>query len=126
MKMFNIYADACFNISIATLPFITIGMFGNVTIRNISCAVGVIFLLAGIFSVLFRKHLKDPPFRLDEMIGNLLSLPYAFALSSVIMIVFGFNASSGLWVALFLALLSIGMAFIPDKTPADPSGNPNQ
>lgn len=118
IKLFhaNQFADTCSNIMVATLPFITVGMLGNPVVLYISTAVGGIFLIGFLYSLISRKcisaTLSD---KMAQIIRDLLSLPYAFALSSVILMSRGINADEGLWFALFLAIVDIVAGILPDK-----------
>lgn len=121
MKIQEIFADSAVSVMAkilaASLPFMTVGMFGWPTVMCISVAVGSVAMLGLIFrfamlSVGKREAVVN--MTVDKVVGDVLSFPYAFALCSVICMANGVDAAGGLWLAGVLAVLEI-FSVLPKK-----------
>ena len=107
-------AAATAKVVAACLPFLTIGMLGNDVTAIVSGIVGAVALVTLIVRavMLFGKTEARTIASLDETVSDILSFPYAIALSSLISIPAGYDATPGLWLAAILAAL----ALIPTKS----------
>ena len=83
-------ANAAGKIACATLPLITLGAIYNDTIEIIACIVGLIaaIVLAARITMMFGK--TEPKFiaNLDKTVSDLLALPYALFLCTLIILCF--------------------------------------
>lgn len=114
------YAEACYRIGAAALPFTTVGMIGNKVIFNISVAVGAIAVVF-LFSRWFVQSPVLEKTQFCKDVDDILAMPYAFALSSAIAGLFVPEvASSGYWFALVLSIFIVIGNHIKKRTaPAD-------
>lgn len=106
----NSLPSICSDILAASLPFITLGLLGNLLVLHISIIVGVLALLGLVLSILLKNH--TPSYKSAIILPQDFSLPYAFALSSTILQTYGIDATIGLWFSLFLCILVICNAFL--------------
>lgn len=104
--------DAMSKVVSASLPFLAVGMAVNmplwydVVVSLIGAvALGALIVRIVILSMNRRKPVSGGS--INRVVSGLLSLPYALALSSVIMMAFGVDAGVGLWIAGLFALLSV-------------------
>lgn len=101
----------------ACLPFLTIGMLGSEITAVVSCIVALVaavILLVRVVMLLGKTEAKIIPL-LDEDVSDILSFPYAIAISSMIAIQAGNDAVLGLWFALGLAVIIIISNHLPVK-----------
>lgn len=110
-------AEGTAKLMAASMPFITIGLLGNPTVTYISVATGLVAMIALIIRVSLlmankRGITRDNIF--NNIIGDLLSFPYAIALSSAILMTNGIDATSGLWFAGILGVMETAV-YIPKK-----------
>lgn len=111
--------DSAAKVLFAMLPLITIGMMGMRLLLWLSVAVGVLSCLVMIIRIVLilkKKQSFQKNSTFAKVIGNLLGLPYALVLSSLILILNGIESSLGLWIAGCLALCEIAAIKIsPDN-----------
>lgn len=105
----------------ATIPLFTLGFMGNTTLLYVSGAIGVVALIvmaARIPSILGKNSSEKDTGKKGELfakaVGELLGLPYALALSSLIAMAHGIDASIGIWIGGFIAMGQIA-SLIPGK-----------
>lgn len=90
------------------LPFLTLGMLGNHAATIAASCVGVAALLTLTirFAMLLRGNVKPARIAVADTIANeIMSFPYAIALSSTILICHDTDATSGLWLSALLCLI---------------------
>lgn len=108
--MDDAYAEALSNVSVATLPLITLGWLGNTYLLYISATVGLAAFLGFVIRIcmITRGRTKDSSAGtvLRQCVSDLF-FPYVFVLSSLILMHNGLDASIGLWFAAAFALLII-------------------
>jgi len=105
-------------ILIATLPFITVGMLGSPVVLYSATAVGVAALAGMVVCICLymkKKTWAVASSSLRGTVNDLLSLPYAMALSSVIPRVVGIDTTAGLWLALIFCPFCIFANLHPKK-----------
>ena len=107
-------AAAAAKVVAACLPFLTIGMLGSDVTAIVSGIVGAVALVTLIVRavMLLGKTEARTIASLDGTVIDILSFPYAIALSSLIAIPAGYDATPGLWLAAILA----DLALIPTKS----------
>lgn len=98
------------NVIGATLPFITLGLLGNRIVLYISVSIGCLALVM-LVSALLLKSRSDFGKSLISLFQGLF-LPYAIALSALILYDKGYDVSVVLWISLLLAILIIGSNII--------------
>lgn len=105
----------------ATIPLYTLGVIGNTTLLYVSMAIGVVAVIAmaaRITSIFGKGSSEKSTVEKGELfakaVGELLGLPYAMALSSLIAMAHGIDASIGLWIGGFIAMGQIA-SLIPYK-----------
>lgn len=94
--------DSASKLLSAMLPVITIGMLGMRGLLWISVTIGVFSLgvmITRSVLILKKKTAVSDSSAFAKVVWNLLGLPYALALSSLILMVNGMDASMGLWLA---------------------------
>lgn len=96
-------------IMVASLPFVVIGMFGHQVCMNIAAVVGVLALVCFVVRIVMLAVGREAVAiaGLDSAVNEVLSLPYAIAISSMIVIDKGLEGESGLWLAAVLAVLIV-------------------
>jgi len=102
----DVVVDSASKLLSAMLPLITIGMLGMRGVLWISVTIGVFSLAVMITRsvlILKKKTAVSDSSAFAKVVWNLLGLPYALALSSLILMVNGMDASIGLWLAGLLA-----------------------
>lgn len=105
-------ADAMSKVVAASLPFITVGLMKEMSVWYavvvaLIGAAALVALVVRVIALAMNKCEPTPGGLLQKLIGNLLSFPYAVALSSTIAIAFGIDAQVGLSFAGLLALLVV-------------------
>ncbi|MGM9847896.1 MAG: hypothetical protein ACI31F_08085, partial [Muribaculaceae bacterium] len=83
-------ANAASKIGCATLPLITLGAIYNNTIEIIACIVGLIavIVLAARITMMFGKTEPKVIANLDKTVSDLLALPYALFMCTLIILCF--------------------------------------
>lgn len=102
----DIYASMFCKLIAASLPFITIGMFGLPVIMYVSGIIGALALI-GMIARIFSKTAIVEPTPVTRDIDDLLQLPYAFTLCYSIAALQGLDEPSVLWLALAIAVIVI-------------------
>lgn len=108
--MEDAYAETFLNISVATLPLITLGWLGSRLLLYISATVGSVALLGFVIRICMiasgRTKNTSVGAGLRQSVRDMF-FPYVFVLSSLILMHNGLDASIGLWFATAFALLII-------------------
>lgn len=98
--------DSAAKLLSAMLPLITIGMLGMRELLWISVTIGVLsvaVMITRIALILKKKIAVSDSSVFARIVWNLLGLPYALVLSSLILMIKGMDVSIGLWIAGLLA-----------------------
>ncbi len=103
-KINNNPADAFSRVMAAVLPLFTIGFLGNDVVLYTAAAIGIIAFM-GFIACLTVVKAETP--RFCRIVDSILSLPYALALSALIIMSRGIDATIVLWAALFLSIAII-------------------
>ena len=115
------YSDALSTAMIATIPFITIGIADHPVVLYAS-SVSVILLfcsfMARLIITLKKPETVRPAAWLTELV-SLLQLPYATALSSLILINEGIEMAFGLWFSLAYAIVATAWCIHESKIAKD-------
>ena len=104
----DVYADALSTAALATIPFITIGIFKNPILLDISASIGILlgccFLIRFVI-LLYRPEAIRTKGWIEEFM-SLMQLPYVFAISAMFLINYDKEASVILWICLAVSLLA--------------------
>lgn len=102
----DVVVDSAAKLLSAMLPLITIGMLGMRGLLWISVTIGVLsvaVMITRITLILKKKIAVSDSSAFARIVWNLLGLPYALVLSSLILMINGMDVSIGLWIAGLLA-----------------------
>ncbi|MDE5814163.1 MAG: hypothetical protein K2H72_07755 [Muribaculaceae bacterium] len=101
------YADALSTAAFATIPFIIFGVIGHPVVLYVSSALGILLFCGFLIRFAVNQH-NHSTIRTSKWIADfmsLLQLPYVFAVSALILIADGIDATIIMWFCLAVAVL---------------------
>ncbi|MDE6379215.1 MAG: hypothetical protein K2L11_01985 [Muribaculaceae bacterium] len=101
------YADALSTAAFATIPFIIFGVIGHPVVMYVSSALGILLFCGFLIRFAVNQH-NHSTIRTSKWLSNLMSLlqlPYVFAVSALILISDGIDATIVMWFCLAVAVL---------------------